>query len=1130
MANYTELKSAISSVIKQNGNNEITGTIMQNVLLSVLNELSTGAIYAGLATPNTNPGIPDGNKFYIATQAGIYLNFGAYELKNGIAIISNVSGSWVVQSIDVQSGTETTMEYVKSIFKKKATLVSQVFNGATFNAGTSTTTIPAGQTGAGTTFEALTNKIENRRVYLAFLVKITGTSFAQFSFIPLPTDATVSKTYILSDTERLYLTYLDGVTGTREFDTFLQKNDNPVTAETKIQCIDVWTWNEPIGYNLSQDFQVEILKSLLGIDAINADIDAINADIDMVKISDNTLLSPRMQLLNGATRQNNKLVIPAGQTGASTTFEFIKPQDANKTIMLSVRVISTGAPLLEAFSAMYLPSNAVQELFKVSDYEYVVKLRLSGTGTREFDLYFQKRGNIFSNDVTLEVLETAYYEQPINPAVYNPFPIDIIKSKSTFTYKRNNDILQSMGELYNGAIWIKNGFRIPAGNTGNSTYIRTSVMHIPNVKGYAEIIFNTGGIPINSFDIKVNLQKVTKTIVDVGESIYRITIPLNTYMTNAVYLTFQKIAGTTVAVNTDVTVDSVLYYSYDDIKGISISQYFIEQDIKENENSKTTIKTITCAAFGTADFVGVNCIQDAIDSITDASETNRYRVYVKNGYYYVTNSSQYKGYPGYPSMICMKDWVELVGETENGVIIHAELPFEDADIDTQYTRIQHQTMYNWAEWGNVRNLTLVGKNIRSTIHMDNGNAANKTRTYENVTVIFEGTKGYLRCFGLGTVSGEKNILRNVKMLSSTGGAFSCHNNTNFSSPAIYDIENCLIGDGFVLQNNGSQKDCEFHFVGNKFPAQMDYDELWLKANPAQKFDNFNHAETKVTGYGNNPFFFNNIVYGYSLLIKSKTVGNNSSVKFDASASAFDILIKNPNIEIGAPTKSDRSYYIQDGYYIFEGSDDCNAFAFGCIDISESIATYETVNYTSMGKRLGDCSATNKTLIIIIDGVTYNVVFNKDYTNISNNDIIAEINTVIGSVADVSQYTFGREYYQEFTDCVAMVENITNTYIPKGSVVKLSGRNVIGLANDWDNIGVMLDDLPIRKPGAISAFYGFGRVLVKGILPHDKGEYSHYVKVDSIPQITNKLSVINGIITVDENGEKDTYANGLILFE
>lgn len=262
MANYTELKSAISSVIKQNGNNEITGTIVQSVLLSVLNELSTGATYAGLATPNTNPGIPDGNKFYIATQAGIYLNFGAYELKNGIAIISNVSGSWVVQSIDVQSGTETTMEYVKSIFKKKATLVSQVFNGATFNAGTSTTTIPA------------------------------------------------------------------------------------------------------------------------------------------------------------------------GQTGESTTFEFIKPQDANKTIMLSVRVISTGAPLLEAFSAMYLPSNAVQELFKVSDYEYVVKLRLSGTGTREFDLYFQKRGDIFSNDVTLEVLETAYYEQPINPAVYNPFPIDIIKSKS----------------------------------------------------------------------------------------------------------------------------------------------------------------------------------------------------------------------------------------------------------------------------------------------------------------------------------------------------------------------------------------------------------------------------------------------------------------------------------------------------------------------------------------------------------------------------------------------------------------------------------------------------------------------------------------------------------------------------
>ena len=54
MGNYEELKQAISDVIKTNGNQEITGAIMQNALLSIISTVGSNATFAGIATPETN--------------------------------------------------------------------------------------------------------------------------------------------------------------------------------------------------------------------------------------------------------------------------------------------------------------------------------------------------------------------------------------------------------------------------------------------------------------------------------------------------------------------------------------------------------------------------------------------------------------------------------------------------------------------------------------------------------------------------------------------------------------------------------------------------------------------------------------------------------------------------------------------------------------------------------------------------------------------------------------------------------------------------------------------------------------------------------------------------------------------
>lgn len=101
MGNYEELKQAISNVIKTNGNQEITGQIMQNALLTIISTIGDNATFAGIATPNTNPGTPDQNVFWIATENGEYVNFDAQVIYNEPSLFVNENGSWVKKSLGI---------------------------------------------------------------------------------------------------------------------------------------------------------------------------------------------------------------------------------------------------------------------------------------------------------------------------------------------------------------------------------------------------------------------------------------------------------------------------------------------------------------------------------------------------------------------------------------------------------------------------------------------------------------------------------------------------------------------------------------------------------------------------------------------------------------------------------------------------------------------------------------------------------------------------------------------------------------------------------------------------------------------------------------------------------------------
>ena len=97
MANYNDLKTGINAVIKTNGRQEISGAALNTALNNMITELGAGYQYMGVATPATNPGTPDANVFYLASEAGTYTNFGGIVISENEVCALVWNGTWTKQ-------------------------------------------------------------------------------------------------------------------------------------------------------------------------------------------------------------------------------------------------------------------------------------------------------------------------------------------------------------------------------------------------------------------------------------------------------------------------------------------------------------------------------------------------------------------------------------------------------------------------------------------------------------------------------------------------------------------------------------------------------------------------------------------------------------------------------------------------------------------------------------------------------------------------------------------------------------------------------------------------------------------------------------------------------------------------
>ena len=108
MSNYNSLKTTIDANIKQNGNQEITGQILNSVLNQMVNILGTGYQFAGVATIDTNPGAPDAKVFYIANGKGTYTNFGGIEVTEDDVVVLYWDSAWHKVSTGIASQEKLT--------------------------------------------------------------------------------------------------------------------------------------------------------------------------------------------------------------------------------------------------------------------------------------------------------------------------------------------------------------------------------------------------------------------------------------------------------------------------------------------------------------------------------------------------------------------------------------------------------------------------------------------------------------------------------------------------------------------------------------------------------------------------------------------------------------------------------------------------------------------------------------------------------------------------------------------------------------------------------------------------------------------------------------------------------------
>lgn len=451
------------------------------------------------------------------------------------------------------------------------------------------------------------------------------------------------------------------------------------------------------------------------------------------------------------------------------------------------------------------------------------------------------------------------------------------------------------------------------------------------------------------------------------------------------------------------------------VKDVDISKGL--QQIIDKENSRNIINV---KKDGSGDFTN---IQDAINSINDATIDNQYEIRVYDDYHiedltnlYLYGNPQQKNTNANPTKpiayIITKDYVNLRGmNRRRKVSVHS--PYELAGNSFQYV----QCMYLQ---GNciIDNIDFEIKNGRYAVHQESG-GSKSSQDYNAITIIrnsnishlgnrdsADGGVSWTAICGQanGTCSGLKEIFENVNW----SPIFYAHNNINFDAPSHFKFKNCSIIPNGEGNNQGGY--IETFGCGQNFTVEIEgCNFIGMDVRPNVSSQNVltdachdirTHVPTFI-GKSNTNNLLCRIIYSQYVLM-FKTTDNNKSISV-----------------VGGTAKE---LIWGDDFMIFAGTADAVGVTLGTEYIKDRAFT--------LGKRLGDCSSVNKTLIVKIDNdAEQTITFSKNYTSVGNPEIVSDINQQItGAIASITADKDNTTVCYPLNDCYEVATNHTDATI------------------------------------------------------------------------------------------------------
>lgn len=534
----------------------------------------------------------------------------------------------------------------------------------------------------------------------------------------------------------------------------------------------------------------------------------------------------------------------------------------------------------------------------------------------------------------------------------------------------------------------------------------------------------------------------------------------------------------------------------------------VEDLYSKNDQVHYTVITANSDESSNADFKGNLAIQQAFESITDASETNQY-IIKATGNFLITSPNDYLNIPALGAWVYIrhKDYVHLDGIDKENCIIRCELSQNLSEVQSEKPSFvksnygDYQPAF-WNSKANISNVTFVVRNIRYPLHVDGGTngCKNYIQLIENCRLIHEGKYGDSigtvggSASGFGMSSGQKLTLKNCYLEGSDGWAY-VHDNKNFTDSSELTFDSCKF-----LNNIAYSLELNIQGLNSLVSSRITFRNCTLPEWGRIEYTSSVTETSKLRADTLNYICDMQDIEPISvrvpssatkcIRIVSKSTNSNSSVRFDPDSTAFSIIGFKNETSLVSRNRYNRSE--QYGYQYRDGGNGLAGEAIGFANVMETVISGKYL--TSLGKRLGDCSNINKTLTIIVDGISYNVVFNKNYNgtsesslpNYTNQQIISEINAVIGSVATVEEYDINQEWFPMYKG-VQLFKVNSITYIEKGmGVVFTDNMNVRkATASDTFIDGIALDNgangtfIRVMQSGKITSSSDFHYSLNKG---------------------------------------------------